>query len=503
MSIRRCVPAAVKRMSSSSLGRTIKVRSPRDGQVFEEIADMTASEVDAAAELAHSCSRTSWAHPSSVNVRCESLRSLASAIRRDREPLARLESLDCGKPIVESREDMNVCADLCDFYAEVAPAEFAEVPIGLPDRDFKSRTVPAPAGVVACVTPWNYPLMQAICKVAPAIAAGCTTLLKPSPLASLSCLELHKLGTEAGLPVGALAVLTGGPPDGEGDGAARLLAHPAVDFLSFTGSTRGGREMLYASAAHVRRTGLELGGKGAMIVLADADLAAVVDWAMLGIFFNAGQICSATSRLLVHADAADALLARLDKAARGLRVGDPLDETTQVGAVISARAASSIRERVHEACVRDGAQLLCGGAGQGARLPPELAGGYYVAPTILVDPPLTSAAWRDEIFGPVLCVRTFHTDDEAVALANDTPYGLAHAVMSADEGRAEFIASRLDAGTVWINASQPLWPQTPFGGWKASGFGKEWGVAGLHEYLRYKTVTSAAVPGFSWNYFGS
>jgi len=262
--------------------------------------------------------------------------------------------------------------------------------------------------------------------------------------------------------------------------------------------------MLNASAPLVRPSGLELGGKGAMLVFDDADLASVVDWAMVGIFVTSGQICSATSRLLVHASKKSELLEALHAKALAIKLGDPLEASTQMGAVISAESASRILAIVQQAQA-DGSTLLCGGGdgkGGGGSIPDELAGGYYVQPTILTDVPLASAAWREEIFGPVLCVQTFETEADAVALANDSPYGLAHAVMSSDAARCERVAAQLEAGTVWMNCNQPLWPVTPFGGWKASGFGKEWGAAGMHEYLRHKTVTGAVQPGYSWAYYG-
>ena len=486
---------------------SIPVHSPRDGQLIGTLPDLSAAEVDDAVGAAAACARSSWSHRSSVESRAGSLRALASALRDQTERLASIESVDCGKPIAESRVDIGTCADLCEYYAEIAPTVLADgAALDVPDASFGARVVPYPAGVVAGVTPWNYPLMQAVCKVAPAIAAGCPMLLKPSPLASLTCIELGKLGAEeASLPLGALSVLTGGPPDGVADGAARLLSHPRVDYLSFTGSTRGGREMLGASAPLTRRTGLELGGKGAMICFEDADVPSVLDWAMLGIFVTAGQICSATSRLLVHESIAPSLLERLRDASCAIRMGDPLLEETQMGALISQGAAERVRSEIERA-QHDGSKLLCGGAeppalGKGVG-GANLDGGYYVSPTILVDVPLESAAWREEIFGPVLCVRTFASEEEAIALVNDSPYGLGHAVMSADEERCERVAGALEAGTVWINCNQAIWPQTPFGGWKASGFGVEWGEAGMHEYLRHKTITKAAA-GHSWDYYGA
>ena len=242
------------------LASSIAVISPRDGHAFEEIRDWSSSEVDAAVDEATRVSRSPWAAPASVNMRAAALRALAAGVRRDSERLAELETRDTGKPIAESRVDMATCGDLFEYYAEIAPEILSEETLVIPDDDFSARVVPSAAGVVAAVTPWNYPLMQAVLKVAPALASGCAVLLKPSPLASLTCLELGKLSEEAGLPSGALTIVTGGPPDGSRGGAAHLISHPNVDFLSFTGSTRGGMEMLGASAQHARRTGLELGG---------------------------------------------------------------------------------------------------------------------------------------------------------------------------------------------------------------------------------------------------
>ena len=478
------------------------MHSPRDGTSFAALADMSVADVDKAVDAAKAVANSEWANRDMADARAASLRALGDAIRRDKEALSVVETMDCGKTISESRVDMDACADLCDYYADITPAALAqETPIALPDADFASRVVASPVGVVAAVTPWNYPLMQAVVKVAPALAAGCPVVLKPSPLASLTCVKLGELvAADARFPEGALTVLTGGPPAGTDDAAAaRLLSHPGVDYLSFTGSTRGGRDMLRSSAELVRPTGLELGGKGAMIVFDDAHVESVVDWAMVGIFATAGQICSATSRLLVHASAAAKVVEALHAATARVRLGDPLDEATQMGALISADAAARVLAHVERAQA-DGATLVAGGVRP--PLDDGLADGYFVAPTLLTDVPLESGAWREEIFGPVLSVNTFETEAEAIALANDSPYGLAHAVMSADEERCERVAAALDAGTVWINASQPLWPQTPFGGWKASGFGKEWGEAGLHEYLRYKTITrTTAGSRFSWNAF--
>lgn len=476
----------------------IPVYSPRDGVRLSTVRDMSAVEVDELVTAARGCHSSSWSSRGNVRERARVLRGLGAAIRAQSDELARMETLNCGKPIRDSRADMAFCADAFEFYAEAAPRALAEQPIeSLSEPPFSSRVVPSAAGVVVCVTPWNYPLMQAVAKVAPALAAGCSVLLKPSPLASLTCLKLEQLAREAGAPEGALRVVTGGPPASAGGGGAeRLVSHPAIDRLSFTGSVRGGVQMLHASADHVRPTSLELGGKGAMIVFEDADLPSVVDWAMLGIFANAGQICSATSRLLVHRPIAEELLERLVRAAERVVVADPLDEATEVGPVVSHAQREAVLAAI-DGARSEGARVLCGG---GPAQVPGLEGGYYVQPTVLAGLPRTARAWRDEIFGPVLAVAEFDTEDEAVTHANDSEYGLAHAVMSADSQRCDRVGARLDAGSVWLNCSQAVFVPTPFGGWKRSGFGREWGEAAIDEYVRYKTVT-AGQHGHSWGCF--
>jgi betaine-aldehyde dehydrogenase len=310
-------------------------------------------------------------------------------------------------------------------------------------------------------------------------------------------LELAAIASETGAPPGALAVVTGGPPSGQAAGAQRLLEHPHVAKLSLTGSERAGGAALRASAEMLRPTSLELGGKGALLVFDDADLDAAIEWALLGIFSNAGQICSATSRLLIHRPIATRFEAALiDAVARCCVVGDPLSEETRLGPLISAERQASVLASI-DAARADGAALLCGG---GPAQVPGLDGGWYVQPTILSDVRLDSAAWRDELFGPVLVVGTFETEAEAIAQANDSAYGLAHAVLSADLERCARVADALDAGTVWVNCNQLVLPATPFGGWKRSGFGREYGEAGIEEYLRYKTVTSTP-SGFSCAYY--
>ena len=259
------VAIMLRRLATRSVS-SIAVRSPRDGLVFAEIPEMTAEQVEACVDSAQACLTSAWSRPSAVEDRAGALRAIGAELRERTEELANLETLDCGKPLSESRADLAFCADVCDYYADLAPAVLVDEPIKLPDEAFLSRIVPAPAGVAACITPWNYPLMQAVAKVAPALAAGCPVLLKPSPLASLTCIELGKMARGV-LPAGALSVITGGPPSGgDAGGVQRLVSHPRVDLLSFTGSGRGGRQLLRESADVLRRSSLELGGKGALVV---------------------------------------------------------------------------------------------------------------------------------------------------------------------------------------------------------------------------------------------
>jgi len=419
-----------------------------------------------------------------------------------------IESRDCGKTFAESEVDIGFCADVFDYYADIAPTHLVATPVHLPEgegaaSDFSARVENEPLGVVGCITPWNYPLMQAVMKVAPALAAGCAVLLKPSPLASLTCLALGEIVAEAGLPPGALNVITGGPPQdlpaGSSTGQA-LIDHRLLDKVSFTGSAVAGQKMLQASAPMLRPTALELGGKSAFIVFEDCEpfIDAVVDWVMVGIFACTGQVCSATSRLLVHKNLEQPVTDRILKAMENIRVGDPLDPKSKMGPLVSEgqhrKALEIVRQASAEGCVVHAPEL---------DLPEGLSGGYFMAPTVLTEVPESSAAWREEIFAPVLAIRSFTTEDEAVAAANDTPYGLGNAVYSKDPERTARVASRLRSGVVWENCSNVLFQQTPFGGraGKGSGFGFEYGVPGLMEYVSPKTVVKSNTPSYSWKQY--
>lgn len=493
-------------------GATLPVVSPSDGQAFAKIAHASTGDVDRAVRSAHACFQSSKWSGASPQSRGEVLKRIAATLRNpDKlEELAVIESRDCGKTLQDSKGDMEYCADVLDYFANLASEYLTTSPLQLPggeggSSDFAARSQREPLGVVGCITPWNYPLMQAMLKVAPALAAGCTVVLKPSPLASLTCCALGEIGAEAGLPPGALNVVTGGPPEelpGGSSTGQSLIDHPMLNKISFTGSGVAGRKMLEASAKHLRPTALELGGKSAFIIFEDAGdyLDAVVDWVMVGVFGNTGQVCSATSRLLVHRSIEATLVKRLLEAVQRIKVGDPLETDTQMGPLVSKVQKQKVLGMVEQA-KREG----CTVHAPDLTMPESLREGFFVPPVVLTEVPVSSQAWREEIFGPVLAVRSFETEEEAIAMANETEFGLANAVYSADLDRCARVSSRLQSGIVWENCSQVLFPTTPFGGrpGKASGFGAELGTAGLAEFVAEKIVVSTRSPTFNWGSYSA
>eukprot|EP00928_Gymnodinium_smaydae_P031458 TRINITY_DN23078_c0_g1_i1.p1 TRINITY_DN23078_c0_g1~~TRINITY_DN23078_c0_g1_i1.p1 ORF type:complete len:567 (+),score=103.27 TRINITY_DN23078_c0_g1_i1:51-1703(+) len=488
----------------ASGGLTLSVVSPRDGKAFTTIPHASSSDVDRAVAAARRCFDSSEWSTAAATERANVLRDVAARLRDSSklEEMALIETLDCGKTLGESKGDIEFCAEVFEYYADVAPERFAARELELPEgeggaQDFSARIQPEPLGVVGCVTPWNYPLMQAVMKVAPALAAGCSVVLKPSPIASLTCCALGEVVREAGLPAGALNVITGGPPEMmESSSTGQfLIDHEGLDKISFTGSGGAGRRMLEASAPRLRPTALELGGKSAFVIFDDAEeyLDAIVDWVMVGIFSCTGQVCSATSRVIVHKDIEAALLAKLKSALEMVKVGDPMVSDTMMGPVVSEGQQKLVMRAIQQAgedgCTVHLSELF---------IAEDLKSGFYVPPAILTDVPVESRAWRNEIFGPVLAIRSFSTEAEAVALANDTPYGLGNAVYSADEARRTRVASKLKSGVVWENCSNVLFAQTPFGGrvGKASGFGFEYGIPGLLEFISEKTIVTNKVASY-------
>jgi betaine-aldehyde dehydrogenase len=474
---------------------------PATEQVIARVPAGAKADVDAAvAAAAAAHARGDWggrfgAPAAAAKRRADALRRMAALLRDHKPYLARVETMDMGKPIDEAEWDLDDVAGCFDYYAGLAEARFcggggdepAGDPVDVGMEEFSVRVHREPLGVVGLVTPWNYPLLLAGgWKVAPALAAGCCVVLKPSEVASCTCLLLAEVAHAAGVPPGALNVVTGTGPDA----GAPLVEHPGCAKVAFTGSTATGRNVALAAARNLRPATMELGGKSALVVFDDADVDAAVEWAMFGAFWTNGQICSATSRLLLHEPIADAFLQRLKKRAEQISaLGSPLQPGSRLGPVASAQQHAKVTEHIR-AALAEGARLLTGGLGRPPSAPAE-GGGFYVAPTVLLvgAAPASLRAWREEIFGPVLCAATFRTEAEAVAAANATNFGLAGAVVSRDAGRCRRVARALEAGIVWVNCSQPCFFQAPWGGTKDSGHGRELGPWGLDNFLSVKQVT--------------
>ncbi|MDR5907385.1 aldehyde dehydrogenase family protein [Franzmannia qiaohouensis] len=408
------------------------------------------------------------------------LDAFADALTQRREALVRLSCTNNGKVLAEAEIDLDDAIACYRYYAEQARALDARQgqAVAIEMDGVEARCYFDPAGVVGLITPWNFPLVTSAWKLAPALAAGCTAVLKPSEVTPLPEQALAEIAAEIGLPAGVLNLLHG---DGEGIGAP-LTAHRDVDKVSFTGSNRVGEAVMRAASEGSRGVSLELGGKSPIVVLDDADPEQAADWIMAGIYFNAGQICSATSRLIVAEPLADAVYAALASRIDALRLGDPLDDASDMGPLTSERqreavnAYLAIAEQEGLSAVRDG---------RDRRLPER---GYFLAPTLYRDVPTTSRLWQEEIFGPVLCGRSTTSEEEAIELANASDFGLAATVISGDPERAKRVGRQLRAGSIWYNSEQLVLPQTGWGGFKRSGIGRELGPWGLSAYLEVKHI---------------
>ncbi|WP_435281214.1 aldehyde dehydrogenase [Streptomyces koelreuteriae] len=460
-------------------GATFPVVSPRDGRIIAEVADAGTAEVDAAVAAARRAFDTGpWPRLAPAE-RGRALLRLADLLDERREELALTVSLEMGKPISDADGiELRAVINTFRWYGQLADKLTDESPHTV--LDALALVTREAAGVVGAVVPWNFPLTLAGWKIAPALAAGCTVVLKPSEHSPLSGLLLGRLATEAGLPPGALNVV-----NGDGPTAGRALGlHPDVDVLAFTGSTAVGRHFLrYAADSNLKRVWLELGGKSPNIVLPDApDLDQAAATAAWGIFFNQGEMCTAPSRLLVHSSIAERVTEAVVRRARELRVGDPLDPETEMGALVGRAHLDRVHDHVR--CgVDEGARLRTGGE----RVLAE-TGGTYLEPTVLdqVDP--GSRLAREEIFGPVLSVLAFDDLDEAVRLANASEYGLAAGLWTSDLSTAHQVSRRLKAGTVWVNCYEEGDLTVPFGGMKQSGNGRDKSAHALEKYTELKTT---------------
>jgi betaine-aldehyde dehydrogenase len=461
-------------------GRRLQVVNPSTEETIAEVEAGSATDVDTAVRAAVKAFRA-WKTTTGAQ-RAALLRAIARGVEARRDDLATLQSRNNGKPLAEAQIDVSDVVATFDYYAGLAGQldETGESAVELPSGDYRAVIRREPAGVVGLIVPWNFPMVTTAWKLAPALAAGCTVVLKPSEVTPLPELELAAVIAEAGVPAGVLNVVTGTGVDV----GAPLAAHPLVAKVSFTGSTGVGEQVMKTAAATIKGVSLELGGKSSIIVFADADLDLAVELVAGGGFFNAGQMCSATSRVLVERPIADALIARLAERARQLVVGDPFMPGVQMGPLTNRAQYERVQRYI--------AQGKADGAGNVIEGAIPAGPGYFVKPTIFIDVPADSAVWREEIFGPVLCVRSFDTEDEAISIANDTEYGLVATVVTGDRAREKRVADGLDAGVVWVNAPQVIFPQTSWGGYKRSSIGRELGPFGLAAFQEIKQVLTAA-----------
>lgn len=451
--------------------------APGMGVVVSRVSEGTTQDVDEAiASAREAFDHGPWPHTSGME-RAQILNRLADLLRENADLIARIECEEVGKPIRQALGDVSGTAGMCNYAAGLAMSMHGDVHTNLGDG-FTGLITREPAGVVGMITPWNFPLLLAGQKVPFALGAGCTMVIKPSEFTSSSTVLLAELATEAGVPAGVISVVTGtGSTVGQ-----RLIESTDVDMISFTGSTRVGRAIARASESNLKRLSLELGGKSANIVFADADIDDAIDGVMFGVFFNQGECCVSGSRLLVEDSIADTFLDELAKRIAKLRVGSPLDPDTDLGAIIHEGHLDQILDHVRGAEAQ-GAVVRVGGQRM------EVAGvGLYMAPTVIDRVHPGTPLFREEIFGPVLSVTRFTTRDEAIALANDVDYGLANSVWTKNIDTALYVSRRVRSGTVWVNTTIDGAPMLPGGGVKTSGYGREMGQVGFDEFTEIKTI---------------
>ncbi|PSL81376.1 betaine-aldehyde dehydrogenase [Variovorax sp. WS11] len=466
----QCVPALS--------GKTFETRNPATGELLAAVADAATEDIDRAVAAARRALEGPWRRMKPFD-RQQCLLKLADLVDTHFDELSLLDTLDMGAPISATRSRRTRAVGLLRYYAGLATAVHGQTIGNSLSGEVFSYTLKEPVGVVAAINAWNGPLGMAIWKMAPALAAGCTVVLKPAEQAPLSPLRLGELCLEAGIPPGVVNVIAGG-----GAAGAALAAHPDVDKVAFTGSTEVGRKIIQASAGNIKRVSLELGGKSPNIVFADADLDAAVPGAAMAVFANSGQICSAGTRLFVERSIHGEFLERLSAYARTLRLGDPCDPDTHLGPLVSAAQLDRVC-RYLDAGKTEGAVAVVGGQRKSG---PGYDSGYYVEPTVFASVQDHMQIAREEIFGPVISALPFDSVEEVIRRGNDTPYGLGAGVWTRDVKKVMQVSAGLRAGSVWVNCYQLMDPAVPFGGYKMSGYGRESGTEHMEEFLNTKAV---------------
>ena len=460
---------------SSASGETFPVYDPSTEEVIAQVASSNAEDIDKAVKAARAAFDSGPWPATTAQDRGRILFRLAEKIRQNAAQLSELECRNTGKPIVEAEFDIADVATCFEYYGGLANKVTGNVnPVPANALSFTMRE---PIGVAGQIIPWNYPLLMAAWKLAPAISAGCTCVLKPAEQTPLTALEFANWLEEAGLPPGVVNIVNG---FGETAGAA-IVAHPQVDKIAFTGSAAVGKIIVKSAADTLKRVTLELGGKSPNIFFPDADWEAAVDGALFGVFINQGEVCSAGSRILVEKKIYPKFVEAMAEKAKRIKLGAPLERDTKMGPLVSKEQYDRVSSYLEVG--KKEAKVAIGGG-----RPKQFGKGYYVEPTIFYDVQNSARIAREEIFGPVASVIPFDGESEAIRIANDTPYGLAAAVWTRDIYKAFRVVKSLRAGIIWVNHMQPTYVEAPWGGYKQSGFGRELGPWGLEEYLETKQV---------------